>query len=91
MRSVTTRANWRYDLQSPAESWPQRQTIHRQWRPVAGFDCADDVIVRLRWAPDCLHKSGLDQVLNRCFAVDLVGQVDVPSCVCMILPPFLRP
>ena len=27
-----------------------------------GFDSADDVIVPLRWAPDCRHKSGLEYV-----------------------------
>ena len=42
-----------------AESWP-RETNDR--RLLERFDCADDVIVPLRWAPDYRRKSGLEYV-----------------------------
>ena len=29
---------------------------------VEGFDCADDGIVPLRWAPDCCHRSAHEYV-----------------------------
>ena len=41
-----------------ASHGPLRETTARKslWR---ASDCADDVTVPLRWAPDCPHKSGL--------------------------------
>ena len=60
--SVTAGAKWRCRPQGAAESWPRRQTIRLQLRPIEGFNCADDVFAPLHWAPDSRHKSGRGHV-----------------------------
>ena len=54
--------NWRQGLAAPAESSPRRQPDRPPGSLSEGFDCADDVIVPLQWAPDFFHKSGLEYV-----------------------------
>ena len=48
----------------PAETWPASETKRWVVRKffLKGFECADDVIVPLHWAPDRRHKSGLAYV-----------------------------